>query len=134
VPDWEVAAMSGRVVHFEIPVDDPDRAQEFYRSAFGWTMNTMPDGGYTLVSTTPTDEKGSPSEPGAINGGLMRRTESVPTPVITIDVDDVDKALEMVGTLGGSTVLPKQSVMGMGFSAYFKDSEGNLVGLWQAID
>ena len=45
--------MSGRVVHFEIPADDVGRAEEFYRSAFGWTLNSMPDMGYTMVSTTP---------------------------------------------------------------------------------
>ena len=51
--------------------------------------------------------------------------------MITIDVDDIDLALERIGTLGGTTVLPKQEVVGMGFTAYFTDSEGNLMGLWQ---
>ena len=123
--------MSGRVVHFEIPTDDEGRAEEFYRSAFGWTLNTMPDMGYTMVSTTPTDDQGAPKDPGAINGGMLKREDPVTSPVITIDVDDIDKALETINSNGGSTVQGKQSVMDMGFSAYFKDSEGNLMGLWE---
>ena len=41
--------MSGRVVHFEIPYDDGDRARAFYAEAFGWQVMEMPDMGYTLV-------------------------------------------------------------------------------------
>ena len=48
-----------------------------------------------------------------------------------MDVDDIDAALEKINALGGSTVLPRQDVGGMGWSAYFKDTEGNVVGLWQ---
>ncbi len=125
--------MSGRVVHFEIPADDVGRAEEFYRSTFGWNLNAMPDMGYTMVSTTPTDDQGAPTDPGAINGGMMKRESPINTPVITIDVDDIDKALETIGSNGGSTVQGKQSVMDMGFAAYFKDSEGNLMGLWQSV-
>ncbi|NKX49026.1 VOC family protein [Arthrobacter deserti] len=124
--------MSGRVVHFEIPADDTARASEFYRSAFGWTLASMPDIDYTTVETTPTDAEGTPLEPGAINGGLFQRGDNeLRTPVITIDVEDIDSALEKIKALGGSTVMPKQAVMDMGFTAYFRDSEGNLLGLWQ---
>jgi uncharacterized protein len=124
--------MSGRVVHFEIPADDVGRAREFYQAAFGWDLNAVPEADYTMVSTTPTNEQGMPSDPGAINGGMLKREPPVTSPVITIDVEDIDKTLERIGTLGGSTVQPKQSVMDMGFAAYFNDSEGNLMGLWQS--
>jgi predicted enzyme related to lactoylglutathione lyase len=126
-----VAAVSGRVVHFEIPADDPERAQHFYRSAFGWNISSMPDMGYAMLTTTATDERGAPSEPGAINGGMLKRQSPVTTPVITIAVDDIDKALETINSLGGSTVRPKMPVMDMGFAAYFRDCEDNLMGLWQ---
>jgi predicted enzyme related to lactoylglutathione lyase len=121
----------GKVVHFEIPADDVARAQKFYNTVFGWKMNSMPEMQYTLVGTVPTDEKGMPSEAGAINGGMLKRQEPVMNPVITIDVEDIDKALETIGKNGGKTVSKKQPVGEMGFAAYFKDSEGNTVGLWQ---
>jgi predicted enzyme related to lactoylglutathione lyase len=123
--------MSGRVVHFEIPADDIDRAREFYSSAFGWNLSPVPEMDYTMVQSTPSDDTGMPKEPGSINGGMFKREEPLTAPVIVIDVDDIDKALETVGGLGGSMVIPRQPVGDMGFSAYFKDPEGNLIGLWQ---
>ena len=123
--------MTGRVVHFEIPFDDGDRARSFYADAFGWNVMHLPDMGYTMVSTGPTDEQGPPSEPGFINGGMLHREAPVGSPVITVDVEDIDGTLEKIEKLGGTTVIAKQAVADMGFSAYFKDSEGNLMGLWQ---
>jgi predicted enzyme related to lactoylglutathione lyase len=122
--------MSGRVVHFEIPVDDPDRAAAFYGTAFGWDLSSMPGMGYTLASTGPSGDQG-PTEPGFINGGMLRRCDEVPSPVITIGVDDMVAALATIEQNGGSTVRGKEPVGDMGFAAYVKDSEGNVLGLWQ---
>ena len=125
--------MSGRVVHFEVPFDDGDRARGFYQGAFGWTMMPMPGTNYTMVSTGPTTENVGPSEPGYIGGGLTVRSELLQGPVITVDVDDIDAALAKVEQLGGKTVRPRQDIGGgMGFTAYFTDPEGNLVGLYQS--
>ncbi|MDQ3734170.1 MAG: VOC family protein [Actinomycetota bacterium] len=121
----------GSVVHFEIPADDVERAQAFYRAAFGWEVNAMPEMGYTILSTTKIDEEGRPLEPGAINGGMMKRTDPVTAPVIVIDVEDIDQALQQVEELGGSTLIGRQDVGGMGYAAYFKDTEGNTMGMWQ---
>ena len=123
--------MSGRVVHFEIPADDVARAQEFYRGVFDWNINSMPGMEYTLLSTTATDDQGAPTEPGAINGGMFKREADINKPVITMEVDDIDKTLEAIEGKGGSTVRPREAVGDMGFSAYFTDSEGNLMGLWE---
>lgn len=124
--------MSDPIVHFELPADDLDRAQRFYREGFGWTLNAMPSMGYVLVSTTPTDERGAPQEAGAINGGMLARQEPVTAPVVTISVADMEDALARVERLGGSVVRGKQPVGDMGFAAYFRDTEGNVVGLWQS--
>lgn len=123
--------MTGRVVHFEIPAEDEERARNFYNSAFGWNIQPMPEMNYNIVMTTPSDDQGMPKEPGAINGGMFRREGELKTPIITLDVEDIDAALEKVGSLGGSTVEAKMAVGDMGFAAYFRDSEGNLMGLWQ---
>lgn len=123
--------MSGRVVHFEVPFDDGDRATAFYQKAFGWTIMAMPEMSYTIVSTGPTGEQG-PTEPGYIGGGLMERSEPFQGPVIVVDVDDIDAALAKVEDLGGTTIRPRMDVGGMGFAAYFTDPEGNLMGLWQS--
>jgi uncharacterized protein len=127
----QVSAMAGRVVHFEIPAEDQDRAKEFYTAAFGWNINAMPEIGYTSLGTTPTDGQGMPTEPGAINGGMFRREGELTGPIITVDVDDIDATLEKIRSLGGSIVRAKGAVPQMGYFAYFRDSEGNVMGLWQ---
>lgn len=124
--------MAPGVVHFEIPADDEQRAAEFYRAAFGWEANPMPELTYTIIKTTPTDEAGMASVPGSINGGMFRRNAVLSSPVITVDVDDIDAVLEKIEALGGTTVTPRQDIGGMGWAAYFRDTEGNVMGLWQS--
>ena len=120
------------VVHFEIPADDKERANAFYESAFGWNLSPMQEMDYTIAITTPSDEQtGMPSAPGAINGALFPRTDNLRTPIITIDVEDMDAALAQVESAGGSVAQAKDAVPGMGYYAYFKDTEGNIMGLWQ---
>ena len=119
------------IVHFEIPVDDLERAQKFYKTAFGWQMNYMKEMGYTMVQTTEVDEKQVPKKPGAINGGMMKRGGDVKSPVVTIGVADIDAAIVEVEKNGGKALGKKMKVGPMGWSAYFKDPEGNVVGLWQ---
>ncbi len=100
--------MTGRVVHFEVPFEDGDRARSFYKEAFGWNISQMPEMSYTVVSSGPTSDQGMPSEPGFINGGMFEKDSyGVATPVITVEVDNIDAALEKVAGLGGSTVVPK---------------------------
>jgi predicted enzyme related to lactoylglutathione lyase len=125
--------MNGRVVHFEVPFEDQDRAGDFYRTVFGWDLQPMPEMSYVMVTTGPTaPQGGGPEEPGFINGGMLARSAPIGGPVLTIGVDDIDATLGEVEKLGGTTVEAKVAVGDMGFSAYFKDCEGNLMGLWQS--
>lgn len=126
--------MSGEVVHFEIPADNVERARKFYQETFGWQINAMPEMDYTMVGTTPSDENGRPTQPGSINGGLLKREEPVKCPVVTIRVDDIDSAARAIAKNGGKMTRKKEPIGdgSIGFAAYFKDSEGNVVGLFQA--
>lgn len=124
--------MAGRVVHFEIHAANPERAVNFYRSVFGWSISKW-DGpvDYWLVATGPD------SEPG-INGAILQRRgeidgQAVIAFVCTIDVASLDETVEKVAAAGGdTTVLPKHPVPGIGWNAYCKDTEGNIFGLMQA--
>jgi predicted enzyme related to lactoylglutathione lyase len=122
--------MSGRVVHFEIPFDDGDRARAFYGEAFGWQIMPLPEMGYTLVMTGPSGDTG-PTEAGFINGGMMQRDHPFTAPNIVLDVENLEAALSAIEAAGGKTVSTRQPVGDMGFTAYFTDTEGNLVGLWE---
>lgn len=125
--------MSGRVVHFEVPYDDADRARGFYSNVFGWAIEPVPEFDYNLVQTGPTDDTGTAAEPGFIGGGMFQRQEAIGRPVITIDVEDMTKALAMIAEHGGAAVGEPHQIGDMGVAAYFTDSEGNLMGLWQSL-
>ena len=122
--------MAGRVVHFEVPYDDVDRATSFYQDVFGWQIQGIPELDYHIASTGPSGDQG-PTEPGYIGGGMFARQANIATPIITIDVDNIDATLATIESRGGSTVEKKMPVGDMGFAAYFTDCEGNLLGLWQ---
>ncbi len=125
--------MSGKVVHFEIPYDDGDRARTFYGETFGWQLMPVPEMSYTMVMTGPSDPEKGPTEPGYIDGGMFERSDQFPgtAPNIVIDVPDVADALRKVEAAGGKAVSERTPVGDMGFVGYFTDTEGNLIGLWE---
>lgn len=119
-----------RVVHFEIHADDPDRAMKFYNSSLGWEF-TKWEGPfeYWLITTGPKEEMG-------IDGGLLRRMtpidgEAVIAYVCTIGVEDLDTTISKVEKNGGTVAIPKDAIPGVGWLAYFKDTEGNIFGAMQ---
>jgi len=125
--------MANSVVHFELPADDLDRARAFYQGAFGWNIEAYPGMDYLGVTTAEVDQQTRlPLEAGAINGGMARRGTEIPAPVLTIGVDDIDAALQAIEKHGGKTIQGRQPVADMGFTGYFADPEGNVLGLWQS--
>jgi predicted enzyme related to lactoylglutathione lyase len=81
------------VTHFEIPVDDPKRASAFYSKVFGWQINQWGDQQYWMAGTTASDQNGTATTPGAINGGLGPRQGPLKAPTFTIKVNNIDQAL-----------------------------------------
>ncbi|MBI3342532.1 VOC family protein [Candidatus Gottesmanbacteria bacterium] len=123
------------VVHFEIPADDTARAQKFYHHVFGWNIVKAPMPGmeYFMVTTTPTDDKQVPAKPGAINGGMQKRTAPGESPVLVVSVTNLDEALVKATVSGAVVVMPKMQVADMGLYARITDTEGNTIGLWQDL-
>jgi predicted enzyme related to lactoylglutathione lyase len=114
-----------RVIHFEIPAADPDRAAAFYKKAFGWKIEKWPGPmDYWMVNT------GVEGAPG-INGGLMRN-DNVKTVTNTIGVEHLEKSIETVLGAGGKLIMPKTPIPTVGYFAYCQDTEGNLFGIMQA--
>lgn len=121
----------GRLVHFEIHATDPQKLVTFYTKVFGWQVQPVPGMEYWFVST------GDKSEPG-IDGGLMRRRgpaapEGAPVNsfVCTIKVKTIEQGPRDVDAAGGRQVVPKLAGPAMDWSAYCKDPDGNIFGLWQ---
>ena len=115
-----------RVIHFEIPASDPERAANFYKKAFGWKIEKWPGPmDYWMVTT------GADGAPG-INGGLLRKQAPTVATTNTIGVESVDGALAAVQGAGGKLVMPKTPIPTIGYFAYCEDPEGNLFGVMQA--
>lgn len=119
-----------RVIHFEIHATNPLELIPFYESLFGWTLTRfIPEVEYWTIVT------GSDDQPG-INGGLVKRQgpapvemQSVNGSVCTVQVESVDEILAKNAELGGSVALPKMPIPGIGWLAYIKDLDGNILGI-----
>ena len=125
-----------KVVHFEVPFKDKERAKKFYSEIFGWKIISMPYNGgeYIMAQTAKTDEKGMiQDDPGSINGGMVPKDDSAPATVLVLDVENVDEKVKEVEKAGGKVIMPKTKVMEMGLYAKVKDTEGNVIGLWENI-
>jgi predicted enzyme related to lactoylglutathione lyase len=121
----------GRVIHFEIHADDPERAAAFYGDLFGWTITQWQDQPYWLVSTGPADEPG-------IDGAILPRQGPRPevgAPVVgavnTATIADIDASLAKAVSLGGTLALEKMAIPGVGTVAYVLDTEANVFGMLQ---
>jgi uncharacterized protein len=114
-----------RVVHFEIPVNDADRARTFYESVFGWQLAGWGEGGYWLATTGPDEERG-------IDGALIDRSDIHAAPVLVIGVESLEDSLAKAADAGADVLLGKQAIPSIGYSAYVRDPDGNVVGLFES--
>jgi predicted enzyme related to lactoylglutathione lyase len=122
-----------RVVHFEIHAEDPERALTFYQKVFGWDFQKWAGPmDYWLIKTGAEGERG-------INGGMVRRMGAAPVEgqavnsyVCTVDVPAIDDFIAKAADAGAVIALPKMPIPGVGWLAYVKDTEGNILGLMQA--
>ena len=128
------AAMKNSVAHFEIYTDDDDKLAKFYTSLFDWNIQPMPGMNYSWVKTVATNDKGMPTEPGGINGGMMKRPNGYTTRawVNYVNVDSVDASARRAQELGAKAMKPKAAVPNMGWFVMLLDPEGNPFALWQS--
>ncbi|MBV9100812.1 MAG: VOC family protein [Candidatus Dormibacteraeota bacterium] len=115
--------MPDRPSHFEIPVDDPDRAEAFYRDVFGWTFQRFEGAPSYYGMATTGDEN-----PG-INGALFQRSPEAGTS-LTMSVDSIESAVARIREHGGGVVQDKTPIPGMGYFATCEDTEGNRFGIF----
>ncbi|HEY3812707.1 MAG TPA: VOC family protein [Caulobacteraceae bacterium] len=121
-----------RPVHFEIHAADPERVKAFYEALFGWNIEQWGDNPYWLIKT---------GEGRGIDGGMVKRMGPAPDPldpmpviawVCTVDVDNVDAYVAKAQALGGVVAVPKMPIPGVGWLAYVKDTDANILGLMTA--
>ena len=114
-----------RIIHFDIPADDPMRAQKFYGEIFGWKFDKW-NGPmeYWMVKT------GDDKQPG-INGGLSKRMPGQLGTTNTIDVPSIDEFTKKIQSKGGKIIMPKMPILGVGYFAQCMDTEGNVFAIMQ---
>ena len=122
-----------RVVHFEIQVDNAERAIKFYTDIFGWNFSKWGEQAYWMIMTAEKDSK----ELG-INGGLLMRPAKTPPDqcgtnsyVCTVLVEDYDDIEKKILSAGGRVAMPKFALAGMAWQGYYIDPEGNTFGIHQ---
>jgi uncharacterized protein len=115
----EEVEVAGKIVHIEIPCEDVDRGQRFWRGLFGWSFgqSVMPDMEYRMADL------------GNGVGAAVYQAETG-HPSYYYDTDDIEATIAKVKELGGQAD-DKMPVPTHGWFAACKDSEGNAFHLWQ---
>ncbi|MFQ3612362.1 MAG: VOC family protein [Cyanobacteriota bacterium] len=124
---------SNPVVHFEIYVQDMERAKLFYEAVLGVELEKMP---------TPTAEKDIEmwffpmnKETGMNTygaGGMLAKMEGFPSggnsTLVYFGCDDCAVQAARADAYGGSLCQGKTSIGEYGFYALVRDTEGNMIG------
>jgi predicted enzyme related to lactoylglutathione lyase len=117
--------MGAPVVHWELWTKNPEKTADFYRKVFDWNIKNMPEMKYHLVET---------GGKGGINGGIFTPEQSGPWPgnmSFYIDVPDLDAYGKKITAAGGTLIVEKQEVPGMGTFSLFSDPDGRVMGIWK---
>ena len=112
-----------RVVHFEINAEKPEQLAKFYEQVFNWKFEKWKGPMDYWLIMTGDNESG-------IDGGLLRREKGT-IAVNTISVSLIDDYIEMIKRNKGEIIVPKTPIPGVGWTAQFKDPEGNIFGLME---
>jgi predicted enzyme related to lactoylglutathione lyase len=106
----------GKFVWNDLLTDDVETAREFYGQLFGWTFTTQ--GRYTVVQSEGrniggmVELKGDPEQPSAARW------------LCTLSVDDVDAAVALVKSEGGTVNEGPLELLNRGRGALVRDPQG----------
>ena len=112
--------MPNPVVHFDIGCRDREKTNEFFTQLFGWSTT---DYGPLSKRIDTGGEEGI--------GGYLTALGHEPHNyvMVYVEVEDIAATLGRVGELGGEVVIPETEIPGGGHFAWFRDIDGNLLGL-----
>ena len=125
--------MQGEIVHFDISVDDVDKAVDFYKDVMGWKLEKYGgEGGregmgemvYWMVITNPDDEK-------AVRGGIGQKQMPQQTGLNYYNAEGGLEAFnKRVIDKGGTVMMEKMAVPGYGWFSVCIDHENNPFAGW----
>jgi predicted enzyme related to lactoylglutathione lyase len=122
--DDQERPMPAPLTHFAINSDDVERDRAFYERVFGWTFSAFGPPGFYRIATG--------DDPNAVGGAIQARRELVEgTPTIgyecSMAVDDVDAVVATVVRSGGTMLMERTTITGVGHLVAFADPSGNAV-------
>lgn len=113
--------MANPVMHFEVMVNgDVDAVRRFYAAAFDWKIDADNPLNYGLVEAVGR----------GIGGGIGKPMAGPSYATFYVAVDDVQRALDRIESLGGKTMMPPMEVPGQNITiGMFHDPAGIAIGL-----
>ncbi len=115
--------MKNSLVHFEIPVNDPERMSKFYSEAFGWSFESSPMSEGQTYWTISTGPQGK-----SLGGGMYKKQGPDELVRLYVGDEDLEGAIARFEKAGGSLV-NRFEVPGMVTGALMRDPENNVVGI-----
>jgi hypothetical protein len=116
--------MMYELYHFAIQCDDVERARRFYESVFAWTMSSYHGVGRDEFQQIAT------ADGKRIGAAQSRKFNPADERILgfecSISVPDVEEVTRNVERAGGTMVMRKSAIPGVGWIVKFLDTEGNL--------
>lgn len=109
-----------KIVHFDVPADDMERAKGFYEGLFGWKIEKAPGPmEYFLIDTD------------GLAGGIGKRGAPEQAMTNYVEVKSLSESVAKVKDLGGTVTQERMPVPAYGYLAVCADTEGNVFGLME---
>jgi len=126
------------VTWFSIPAQDVGRAVAFYNDVFGWqvqppTKEADAAFDYNVVLNSPSDAQFNPEQTSRVNGCIVKKATGISTPVVLVEVDDLEGSARKVVAAGGSVVSDRVPMKSLnGDFILVKDPEGNMLEIFES--
>ena len=121
--------MPSNLSHFAINADDVPVSRTFYEKVFGWRFSAWGPPGFFQIQTGPDDD------PGVLGALQQRRDLLAEAPTLGVEctfaVDDVDATARCVRESGGTILMERFTISGVGHLIFFADPAGNPIGAMQ---
>ena len=114
-----------KIIHFEIPAKNPEKAMKFYSDALGWNFDKWP------VQFLYWFTKSGPKSAPGIEGAIAKKESDNDIVVNTIGVENIDEVIKKIKKHGGKITNEKHAIPGEGWIAYFEDLDGNTFGIME---
>ena len=115
--------MKGNICHVEIPADDIGALQGFYANLFEWDFEKVP-AEMEYCSVNHGEEKPM--------GGMMPRVSPDQKPTYYVCVESSEEVIRKAKETGGTIIVPRTPVKGMGWYAVLMDPQNNPFGVWES--